>query len=386
MWSALVLAVWLGVQPWLSWPELFQETSHRLTLVICCVALGLLRFGHAERMRPLPRSLGWWVAALLLVMASHHWHLIRDAAYFTFFQETALFADGVLVVVALVWGLWALRQLPAVWFQRLPWAGLALVSLNLLLSLGQARGLNWHLGTPQLSDLTADAVRIHHLNPYHPSGFMGFDRCLGAYAVAWLPILWTWWKPFQQWPWVRPLAILPLGCVLLAAKVTTWIGVGVVVWWMLPGWKWKLGGVAACLAAAIWWSDGELVKKIPMRLLTWWHTAQAVSVYWLCGVGFHPMTSTLVRQKFGFALPGLHSDWLSLAFHAGAGIAAWAAGWVVWLVTQRPRTPMAKALQASLAGLAVMSLGQSVVSHASVASLALILMAWWWVEQQGVVA
>jgi len=377
MWSAVIVAVWLGIQPWALWPGLFQETSHRLTLVCCCVTLGLLRFGDARAHQPLPRSVGWWVAALLLVMTSHHWHLIREASYFQFFQETALFADGVLMVIALTWGLWALWQLPIAWARWLPWCGVALVSLNLVLACAQQVGIPWTLGTFHPgSDFSPELITKYGLSPYRPSGFMGFDRSLGAYAVAWLPILWTW----KRWA-----AFPALGCICLASKVTTWVGVGVVAWWLLPE-KWKGVGVMASCVAALWWSDGDLAKKIPMRVMTWWHTAQAVSVYWWRGVGFHPMTSTVVRQHFGYALPGLHSDWLSLALHAGTLITAWAAGGMGWVARQRPRTSMARALQASLVALAVMSLGQSVVSQSSLASLAMIFAVWWWREQQGVMA
>lgn len=375
MWSAAILAVWLVVQPWFVWPALHQDVSQRLTLVCCCVALGLLRFGDVTPQTPLPRGVGWWVAILLGVMTSHHWHLLSDGGYFQFFQETALFADGLLVVIALIWGLWALQQLPRAWFGRLRWVGLGMCTLNLLFAVAQAQGLNWHLGTPQLTDVAASDVARYGFNLYKPSGVMGYDRSLGAYAVLWLPILWTW----RRW-----MALIPLACIVLASKVTAWIGVAVVVWWLCPGWKWKVLGILMALGAAVWWSDGELVKKIPMRLLTWWHTLQGVQAYWVRGVGFSPMTSTMVRQQFGYALPGLHSDWLSLAFHAGAVVTAWAAGWMVWLAHRRPRTPMAKALQASLVAIAVMSVGQSVVSRPSVAGILLILLAWFWSEQEGV--
>ena len=43
---------------------------------------------------------------------------------------------------------------------------------------------------------------------------------------------------------------------------------------------------------------------------------------------------------------------------------------------------MARALQASLLALAVMGMGQSIVSHPSVASVAMILVVWWWQEQR----
>ena len=70
---------------------------------------------------------------------------------------------------------------------------------------------------------------------------------------------------------------------------------------------------------------------------------------------------------------------------ATLSLASGASGWVAWLACLRPRTPMAKALQASLLAIAVMSLGQSVVSQANVASLMLVLVVGWWHEQQGVV-
>ena len=374
MWSAAVLTVWLGVQPWLAWPGLFSDTSHRLSLVICCVALGLLRFGECRPHRPLPRVVCWWATALLLVMTSHHWHLIRDAAYFEFFQETALFSDGVLMAVTLTWGLWALLQLPASWYRRLPWVGVGLVSLNLVLALAQAHGqsLPWIVSHP--AEYAASA--------YKPSGFMGFDRALGAYAVAWLPVFWVMWQPVARWTWFRPLILLPLACIMLASKVTTWIGVGVVAWWILPSWKWKTLGLLACIATAVWWSDGDLIKKIPMRTMTWWHTAQGACAFWWRGVGFNPLATTSIRQQFGYALPGLHSDWLSLAFHAGIPIALSAACYVVWLVMQRPVTPMAGALRTSLAAIAVMSMGQSVVSQSQLSGLIMVLVVWLWGEQE----
>ena len=382
MWSAAVLTVWLGVQPWLAWPGLFSDTSHRLTLVICCVALGLLRFGDTAPHRPLPRAICWWAAALLLVMTSHHWHLIRDAAYFEFFQETALFSDGVLLAVSVVWGFWALRQVPIAWFRLLPWIGVALCSINLILSLGQANGMNWHIGTPHPVDCTAEAIARYHISAYKPSGFLGFDRVLGAYSVAWLPILWLAWRPFPRRQWFGPLALIPIVCIILASKVTTWIGVAVVVWRLCDRLIWRLSGCALALIAAVRYSDGSFLLKIPMRALTWLHTAQGAGTFWWRGAGFNPLAATSIRQQFGYALPGLHSDWLALAFHAGIVMAVSAACYVVWLVVQRPLTPMAGALQASVAAIAVMSAGQSVVSQSQLSGLIMVLVAWLLAEQE----
>lgn len=317
------------------------------------------------------------MAGLLLVMTSHHWHLIHDAAYFTFFQETALFSDGVLMVVALCWGLWALLQIPLAWFSWIRIAGVVFLIVNLVFAVAQWHGLNWHLGVPHPVNLSSAEVTRYQLSAYRASGVLGLDRSLGAYAVAWVPILWSW----KRWT-----VVIPMVCILLAAKVTAWVGVAVVVWWLCPRWWGRLVLVGTALLAMLWCTDGELMKKIPMRVITWWHTAQGIQAFWWRGVGFHPITSTMIRQRFGYALPGLHSDWLSLAFHAGIVLALTAMLWVWKMVTQPARTTTSVALQASLAAIAVMSLGQSVVSHARIAGLMMIVIAWSIAEQrEGVV-
>lgn len=385
MGKVLILGIWIGVQPWLMWPGLSQDVSQRLTLVCCAVALGLMQFGNTHSIRPLPRALGWWVFALLVVLTSHHWSLIRHAAYFEFFQETALFADGITVVIALTWGLWALQQCPAAWFRYLPWAGTGMVCLNLVFALAQWQGLPWTWNTLHPADIVPGDVERYGLRPFKPSGLMGLDRSLAAYGVAWLPVflVWTPWTSRTHWwkriPW---MAALPLILILFAGKVTAWIGVGVVAWRLLPSWRWRVVSVLLTGAAVWWWTDGDLLKKVPMRLITWHHTVQAIGTEWWRGFGFHPMTEAMVRQRFGEILPGLHSDWLKLAFHAGVVMAGWAAWLWARTVWWTPRTLMAKALQASLAALGVMAIGQSVVTHARLGGLALIFLAWLWHEQQ----
>ena len=114
-----VLAVWLGLQPWGKWPGLPADTSHRLTLLGCAVALGLTHCARDAWMHPLPRAWVGWIVGLVGIMVLQQWPVMRDAAYFQWFQETAAFSDGLLVLLGVSWGLWAARQLPVTWFRRL---------------------------------------------------------------------------------------------------------------------------------------------------------------------------------------------------------------------------------------------------------------------------
>ena len=359
MWSALVLGIWLLVQPWLVWPYVAPEISHRLTLVVCCVSLGLLRFGDRGTHVPLPAGLNRWIAALLVVLCIQHVHLIRDSTYFQFFQETALFSDGLIDIIALAWGLWALIQLPRAWFRWLPWVGLAMLALNGVFALAQSFGWAWHLGS------------------FHPvqwvpgisvSGIMGLDRFLGAYAVAWLPIC------VLVNPW---LALIPLSLVAASGKVTAWIGATVAVGIVRPRWLWIIVPIA--LIGVLRFSDGDLAKKMPLRLKTWQTTAHATLEHSVKGWGVGFLTGPSARLKYGTPLPSIHSDWLALAFHFGWPLTLWALLGIRWLM-RHPRSDVEAALRASLLALGAMAMIQAVLSG-RIVGVALVLLAWLIVER-----
>lgn len=362
MWSALVLGIWLLIQPWLVWPNLYAETSHRLTLVVCCVALGLLRLGDRAIHHPLPRGVAWWIVGCVGILVCHHLHLIRDSTYFQFFQETALFADGLCDVIVLTWGLWAVCQVPATWWREIRWVGVAMLSLNLLFIVAQGAGRHWFLGSFPQPPETQTVVGV--------SGLMGLDRLLGAYGVAWLPVCFAW------SPW---LALLPISVIAASGKVTAWIGAAVAVILMRPRWTPMLLPLA--LVAILCWTDGSLTKKIPLRVGTWTAAVRATRDHPWIGAGLSPLAAPTARATHQSPLPSFHSDWLALAFHFGWPLALWA-GWGVRSLCRPPVTPLSRALRASLIALAVMSLGQATLSHARIAGLALVLVAWFWQEQR----
>jgi hypothetical protein len=293
----------------------------------------------------------------VVVMISHQWHVVQDGAYFEYFQETALFSDGLLVMLACVWGWWALIQLPSTWWPWVYRAGLAMLVLNAVYAIAQASGCRWTLGAG---------------HPVGVWGVMGVDRALGAYAVAWLPLVW------QRTRW---LVWLPLLLIVLAGKITTWLGVLVVSVWMYPRLMWL--SIPICLIVARWWTDGTFDAKLSQRWMTWTNTWQAIQLQPWAGWGFGPMIEMKIRTLFGYVLPGLHSDWLSLAFRGGVVVAGSALGiWVAWCARWRGLSPMARALTASLIGLACMSAGQAVISQARIGGLALVLWAWLYHETQ----
>lgn len=357
MWSAFVVGIWCVVQPWLVWPYLQAETSRRLTLVVCAIALGLLQCRRTATPVPLPKGLGWWVAALLLVLSVQHLHLIRDATYFQFFQETALFSDGLLDVVALTWGLWALCQLPLAWFRLLPWVGMGMLLVNGAFGVAQATGHAWSIGSGHPPAEWQQAWSV--------SGVMGLDRFLGAYAVAWVPVLWTW------TPWT---VALPLALVGVSGKVTAWIGAAIALCVLKP--RWARLVIPVALVASVMFCDGELSKKLPLRLTTWHATLQATTEHPVLGWGTAPLIGPTARAQYHTPLPSFHSDWLGMALHLGWPMTLWAAFGVARL-WRPPRTRWEAATRASLLALAAMSAGQAVVSSARMAGVGIVLLAWW---------
>lgn len=346
------MLAWGLVQPWLLWPSLVADISHRLTLVCLSVACGLTACWRVGVTKPLPASCGVVVAGALAVRLWHGLPTIREATYFETFIETAFFADGLLVVVAVVWGLWALRQLPLAWWRRLRWVGVVMCAANLIAS--------WPWGGRAAT------------------GLMGIDRLLGAYAVLWLPILaaWRWW-----------LAALPLTLIALCGKEMAWVGVLAIVVWRWPRRMWWLVPVGLAIAVVsaeravlIRGEHPADVSKVVQRLQTWGPTWSATLQHPFAGWGFSPMAFSRMSAAVGARLPSVHSDWLSLAFHAGwivFGLMAWAVG---SMLRTRSVTPWQRALQESVVGIGVMALGQSVVSHARIAGTLLLLLVWWWVE------
>ena len=349
-----VLTIWLVAGPWLAWPGLSPDVSQRLTLVVCASAIGVLGCLNKSA-RPIP---GEWVLAALAaisVMAIHMWPVIQRAGYFEAFYETALYCDGLLVVLAILWGAWGMLQLPLAWLRRLRWLGLWMLLLNGVLVVGQLAGWGWHLGA---------------VHPGKASGVFHYDRLLAAYAVAWLPILAIW------RPWGRPwLIVLPLALILVAGKVTGWIGAAVAIVILFP--KVRVCAVALCGVAALALTDGTLLLKVQQRLLTWGHALQALTDRPLFGWTFGPMAESQFGQEVGYLLPGLHSDWLALMLGGGIPLGIVLGCAVARLLKTNPLSLWDRALQASIAALAVMALGQRVVSHAPIAALAVLFIAWW---------
>ena len=95
--------------------------------------------------------------------------------------------DIVVTVAGLVGGWWGTRCLPTRWFRHLRWVGLLIVSVNVVVSVWQiAHHPQWAWGVKSVA------------------GLCGYDRYLGAQAVAWFPVLLA---------WLRPLALLPVWLV-----------------------------------------------------------------------------------------------------------------------------------------------------------------------------
>lgn len=345
--GAVLLTAWVLAQPYVRWPMLGPSVSSRLTLVVLCFAFGVWACRHTSQ--PLPRR---WLAlggALLGVLAWHTRPIVQDGGYFRMAQETALLADGALLVVALIFGLWGLRQLPLAWFRCLRWAGLLTVSANLAVALWQ-----W----------------THPVSKSASWGLLGMPHVLAAYALLWLPVLWTWRKP---------LVVLPLLLLLLTHKASAWFALAVIVWqWRLLGWGWLVGvcGAMAC------WSGMALFPKLWMRLTTWELAVKETLKHPLVGQGFSPFAGVRFPTAEGFLLPSLHCDLLTLAIHAGWLVALGAValyGQVLWTPA---KTSWARACQASAWGLGVLALGQGVFGDCRVAGTALLLLVWHLREQE----
>lgn len=314
-----------------------------MTLVLLATLAGLGQL-CARTAIPLPRLwavlVGWGIAVILY----HQRQLIAHAAYFDFFQETALFCNGLLVLVTLTWGAWALRQLPLPWLRRMRWLGLACLLSNGIIVILQHAQL-WQAGAFPLP---------------HPSGLFPLDRLLGAYALAWLPICWVWWAP---------LAVVPGLLILASGKpfVIAWAVVSLC--WLTRRWWPLLVGTGA-----IWLLRGYSIPlRLSQRLDTWGTLSQySLEAPWV-GHGFHPM----VYATHPLPLPNPHSDWLALAFHAG-WITVGFVGLLAWTVWHTPtHTTWGEALRISLVSLAGLSLVQSTLAHACVSGLALLFLVWW---------
>ena len=341
-----LIACWLGVQPWLVWPALFAETSQRLTLVCLCAALGLLTCLESRWHAGLPAAMVVSVLWAVGVMTWHQWPIIQDGGYFEFFQESALFSDGLLLLLAWVWGLWAWRQCPRRTWRWVAWGGVAFLALNAGVIVVQALGYPWTWGV---------------VHPGKLSGLLGSDRILGAVGVFWFPWVWR---------HARGLVWLPLTLVVVAGKVTAWLGLLTAWLWLSPCWGWLLAPLGGW--AAWHWTDGNILLKISQRWETWTHTWQAILQHPWVGWGFHPMMEVQVRQTVGYALPSLHSDWLSLAFRGGLPLLLLAVGTWSWICWRGRR----HAMSAGLMALGVMACGQAIISQASIAGLVIAGTAW----------
>lgn len=345
----LIAGVWLGVQPWLRWPSLSSDVSHRLTLLVCCVAMWCWAM-RRSRVFVVPQSWVAWTAVLLTLLAWTFRDVWRDGAYFNAFTETAALSHGVATVLTLLAGLWAWCQWSAADLRTLRWVGLAVLEINLLVALAQ-----WWTGTA------------------HVTGVMGIDRGLASYAVAWLPICWVW-HPF--------LIALPLALLLLAHKPLALVA-AVIALWRFCSWTVRGGLLLACGGGLLLMHPAStLIGRLMSRWDTWGHAWQASWEHPVVGWGFSPMVLSGVMAKYGYLLPSLHSDWLMLAVGAGWGLTLWALWEVAKVVDAVPTTRWAEALQGSLLGVAALSAVQSTLSHARIAGLMLFLLAWWVVEQR----
>lgn len=345
------------VQPWFNWPNLSPDISHRLTLVGCLTWMGLsVCCRRVRETVPLPSRWRWVGFSAMAMILTHQWPITRSGSYFEAYHESAAMADGLLVLVACLWGVWAAGQSPVAWLRRLRWAGFCLLVANLIAVLAQGWG---------------------SFPPWSLPGILGNDRGLGAYAVAWFPICWAW----NAW-----FAILPLTLVVASGKTTAWVGVIVAIGCLRPR-KWRLMMIGACLAAALLTNGTALLdhplgrlNKIHQRLITWGPVLRATLDHPIVGHGFSPMAYPNARRDYGAWLPAIHSDWLAVAFHAGwivFGVAVWA--WT-GIICAPAIGRWASALRASLCAIGAMSFGQSVVSQPRVAGVILLLLAWWWVE------
>lgn len=338
----VLIVGWVLVVPFLRWPALFPDDSHRLTWITCCLLLGVLTCGRTSK--GLPSLWTAWVLSLCGIMGWHHRHLFLEGEYLahTSFRETAWLSDGLLLVLAATFGAWALSQFPVKWFRRLRWAGAAIVLANLG-AVAWELHLGWVPGSLSVS------------------GFMGMDRFLGATGVLWAPVLWAW------SPWLGGVAVF---LVLFSGKVPALVGL-LVAWcvWKPPRtWLARLGLVSA-FSLAVWGLGvGTFTLQVSQRLQTWWHTLQATVEHPWVGHGFSMLSEQAIRA-YGYALPSIHSDWLFLAFHAGWPFALFTLVLVLSRILPRPVTREGRALRAALCGVFVMACGQAILGHARVLSV-----------------
>ena len=349
MLTHVLLAALLLVQPWLTWPHLSSDTSHRLTLVCCLVGLGLHRMLAVVPTVRLPLSWGTWVVALLGVLIVRSWHVVVSGDYFRFFQETALFSDGLIAVLSCVWGAWALLQLPPSTFRRMRWLGVAFLLVNGLMALAE-----WWTS-------------------HRVEGLLGTDRLLATYAVAWVPICFT---------WHPALTLLPFALVVASAKPLPLLAAVFSLWPVLRGrWRWSVA-VAGLVAVGYAFNVPSLAAKVSQRWETWETALRASVAHPWSGWGTSPLTVTVIRQQYGYLLPSLHSDWLSLVVQFGWLVAVGA--FVLWsrLLREPARTIWARACQGSLLGIGALAAVQATVSHARIAGVMLIVLAWYMAEQR----
>ena len=280
-----------------------------------------------------------------------------EGSYLDHFQAVAWLSEGVLLIVAVLWGAWALLQIPVQWFRHLRWAGAAWVIGNLAMAAWQVSQMGgWSMGATSTT------------------GWMGMDRFLGATAVTWLPILMAW----NPW-WALPCGLL----VALSGKVTAWIGAAVVLWCLYrpKATAIRVAGLVGLGLGIGYLTVGHLPMQIDQRLLTWAHTIHASLVHPLVGWGFGPFSEKAIGT-YGYALPCIHSDWLSLAFHGGWPITL-LLGWMLWRWFSRaPRGSTGQALRAGLLAACMMTLGQSLVGHARMLCVWVLMAVWLLKEQQ----
>lgn len=343
------------VQPLARCPGLAPETAQRLALVALCVGLGLCAMAQGG-VRALPPPIVWSGGAMVAVLGWQLWPQIHSGDYFGAFIETAAGADGLLIVVAVLMGFWGLLHVPVGEFRGLRYLGVLFLLSNVAVVMMQAMD-RWPFRT-------------------HPSlnGLLGVDRCLGAYAVLWMPVMWAW----RRW-----LIILPLALVLATAKFIPITVAGVVLallmtraWWMRAIWMMSVPAVTLWM---LW--NYTIPQRITQRLLTWGHTLHATADHPFAGHGFWPMSQRAI-DAYGYHLPSIHSDWLALAFGAGwmvTGLVAFA----LWrLLRHLPSRGWGSALRLSLVGASLLACAQQVVSHARLASLVLVFCVWGILEQQ----
>ena len=340
--------MWIGVQPWLRWAQLTPDVSHRLTLMVCALAMGLCSLGLPRAARSLPATWLWVVWGSVAVIACQVRPIVLQALYLTQFHETAALSDGALIVVSGAWGVWAFRQYPLTWARRLRWAGLALLAVSVWMAWGQSQ---WgrHLGA---------------------GGLLGMDRCLGAYAVLWAPILMAW------NPW---LFLLPLLAVWLSGKLFAWVGLCLVI--ARARWRWKWALLLGCLIAAQRSYMGSHALQVIQRVTTWGPLMRALPAHPFIGWGFDPMAYGRIAAAFHPAMPNAHSDWLALALFGGWPLAL-LVGWAWWrIVRTAPTTRWMAALRTSVFATGVCAFGQEAISHARVAGTMLLLLGWWAIER-----